>query len=284
MISSVFRVRRSIAGRTWPLMLALGLTAPAISGCGYSEDEWQKKLREIQDLQAQLTTERDQHEKTRKDLDAIKAELDTAKAALKDKGIEISNLNASLDETSRALEAYRKRAEQLEAIKRRFENLKNKLAKLTDLGLKVTVRKNRMVVQLPGDVLFDSGAETLKKEGKEILARVAEVIRNDSDLAKRTYQVAGHTDSDQMKGKYKDNWGLSVMRAREVLAFLVDPVATDGKGGGGGLSPERWSAAGYGETDPVKPNDTKENKQSNRRCELVVLPNVEEMLDLGSLN
>ena len=52
---------------------------------------------------------------------------------------------------------------------------------------------------------------------------------------------------------------------------------------GGGLKPERWSASGYGDTDPVKANDTPENKQANRRCELVVLPNVEEMLDLKTL-
>jgi chemotaxis protein MotB len=80
-------------------------------------------------------------------------------------------------------------------------------------------------------------------------------------------------------GRYKDNWGLSVMRAREVLAFLIDPTDK----GGGGLNPTKWSASGYGDTDPLKPNDSPENKQANRRCELVVVPNVEEMLDLKTL-
>ena len=69
------------------------------------------------------------------------------------------------------------------------------------------------------------------------------------------------------------------MRAREVLMFLLQPTDK----GGGGLNPTKWSAAGYGDTDPVKPNDTPENKQANRRCELVVVPNMEEMLDLKSL-
>ena len=44
-----------------------------------------------------------------------------------------------------------------------------------------------------------------------------------------------------------------------------------------------FSAAGYADTDPVSPNDTPENMQKNRRVELVVVPNVEEMLDLKSL-
>jgi chemotaxis protein MotB len=80
---------------------------------------------------------------------------------------------------------------------------------------------------------------------------------------------------------YKDNWGLSVMRAREVLTFLVAPVTE--KTGGGGLPGDHWSAAGYGDTDPVGANDNAESMQKNRRVELVVLPNVEEMLDLKSL-
>ena len=45
----------------------------------------------------------------------------------------------------------------------------------------------------------------------------------------------------------------------------------------------KWSAGGFGETDPVVVNDTAPNKQKNRRVELIVMPNVEEMLDLKSL-
>jgi chemotaxis protein MotB len=72
------------------------------------------------------------------------------------------------------------------------------------------------------------------------------------------------------------------MRAREVLTFLVQP---DDKGGGkgGGLNPSRWSAAGYGDADPLKSNDSADGKRQNRRCEIVALPNVEELLDLRDL-
>jgi chemotaxis protein MotB len=53
--------------------------------------------------------------------------------------------------------------------------------------------------------------------------------------------------------------------------------------GGGGLSPSRWSAAGYGDADPLKSNDTPEGKQANRRCELILQPGLEEVLDLKAL-
>jgi len=137
-----------------------------------------------------------------------------------------------------------------------------------------------MVIQLPGDVLFDSGRETLKKSGENILKQVAAVIHRDGGLMTRDFQVAGHTDNKPYRlGVFKDNWGLSVMRAREVLAFLIKPKGKKG----GGLNPEHWSAAGYGDTDPVADNNTSEGRQINRRCELVVLPKLEEMLDLKSL-
>jgi flagellar motor protein MotB len=120
------------------------------------------------------------------------------------------------------------------------------------------------------------------KEGDKVLSAVAEVIRNDKQLAGRYFQVAGHTDNKPLKGgRFGDNWGLSAMRARQVLLYLVAPV--DAKEGGGGLTPERLHVAGYGDTDPVAKNDADEGRQQNRRVELVLMPDVEEMLDLKSL-
>jgi chemotaxis protein MotB len=262
-------------------MLCTALFAGSgLAGCGYSEEEMQAKLREIETLQSQLSAEQAQNKKAAKELEEAAAKIEQLKAQLKAAGVDISNLNANLAEQARALEDYKRRAEQLEQIKKRFEVLRSKLEALMKLGLNVTVRNNRMVIQLPGDVLFDSGKETLKREGQDILLKVAEVVRNDAGLSARSFQVAGHTDNAPMQGgRYKDNWGLSVMRAREVLTFLIEPVEK----GGGGLSPTKWSASGYGDTDPIRANDTPENKQANRRCEIVVLPNVEEMLDLKTL-
>jgi chemotaxis protein MotB len=244
-------------------------------GCGYSQEEWDQKVRENESLRNQLAAQRQASKKCETDYADAQHEIEQLKRALKERGVNLENLSAELDEERKALEEYRRRAEQLDQIKKRFELLRAKLQKLTNLGLKVAVRDNRMVIQLPGDVLFDSGREKLKKEGEDILRQVAEVIKNDSDLKTREFQVAGHTDSKPLKGGvFLDNWGLSAMRARSVLIFLT----TDG-----GLTPTNWSAAGYADTDPVAANDTDDGRQKNRRVELVVLPNVEEMLNLNSL-
>jgi chemotaxis protein MotB len=160
--------------------------------------------------------------------------------------------------------------------------LRDKLRRLTDLGLKVEIRRNRMVIRLPGDVLFASGQDRLRPEGTTVLDAVADVIRNDKQLAGRYFQVAGHTDDKPLAGgRFGDNWGLSVMRARRVLLYLIAP--REAPQPGGGLDPLRLHAAGYGETDPVMKNDSEDGRQQNRRVELVLMPDVEEMLDLRSL-
>jgi len=265
---------------TWLWLSACLLLGLSAFGCGHGEDEWQAKLKEVDDLKAQLQAERRAHQKTQGDYNDAKSKIEDLSEQLKKAGVDVQALNASLAEQRKALEEFKRRAEQLDAIRKRFELLKQKLDALTKLGLTVSVRNNRMVISMPGDVLFDSGKVDLKTEGKKILAQVADVIRGDAQLNARTFQVAGHTDNKPLQGgPYKDNWGLSVMRAREVLIFLISPTDK----GGGALNATKWSAVGYGDTDPIVGNDTTENMQKNRRVELVILPNVEEMLDLKSL-
>lgn len=275
----------------------IGSCALLSSACGYSEDEWQAQLAKYADLEASHAKERREHAAAQEELDQTKQRIDELLGELEKMGVDVDQLAqqleeegtqkeqlaADLDQTKRALAEYMKRAQQLERIKRRFEVLRTKLQKLTNLGLKVQIRHNRMVISLPGDVLFASGKDDLKEEGTVVLSAVAEVIRTDDQLRQRYFQVAGHTDDKPLRrnSRYRDNWGLSVMRGRKVLVFLISP--TDADEGGGGLDPRRLHAAGYGDTDPVMSNATPEGRQGNRRVELVLMPDVEEMLDLKSL-
>src|SRR5690606_28399620 len=148
--------------------------------------------------------------------------LDALSTQVAQSATEKEQLSQSLQELQAALEEYKKRAQQLEAIQARFAELREKLNQLVKIGLKVEIRHNRMVIRLPGDVLFDSGQTKLKKEGTEVIQKVADVIRNDKGLRSRYFQIAGHTDNKPLRGgRYGDNWGLSAMRAREVLLFLI---------------------------------------------------------------
>lgn len=261
-------------------MQGLVAVSLVLGGCGYSEEEMRQKTLRIDGLTKQLAAEAEANRKFQRELDEARSQIEQLNQQLQDANVDVANLKTNVQQKAKALEEFERRAAQLEEIKRRFELLRAKLQDLTQLGLKVAIRHNKMVIELPGDVLFDSGRETLKKQGEEILLKVAEIVRRDAALAKRDFQIAGHTDNQTYaSGPFKDNWGLSVMRAREVLAFLIKPEAKSG----GGLDPQRWSASGYGDTDPVAPNEDAAGRQSNRRCEIVVLPKLEEMLDLKSL-
>ncbi len=275
------------------LVFLLGLTW----SCGHSEDEWQAQLARYADLEGQHASERREHAKTADELELARKVVVELKAQLERMGVNVDELNrqlqeegtakdqmaADLAEMRLALDEYKKRATKLERIRQRFEVLREKLQKLTRLGLKVEIRHNRMVISLPGDVLFASGQDELRQEGIAVLASVAEVIRGDEQLSQRYFQVAGHTDNKPLRAgtRFRDNWGLSAMRGRQVLVYLISAV--DEQAGGGGLSATRLHAAGYGDTDPIATNETAEGRQANRRVELVLMPDVSEMLDLKSL-
>lgn len=280
-------------GVWWILTLA---GCVILAGCGHSEDEWQAQLAKYGQLNNRYKGEQAQNAQLRQQLDQTKQRVTGLTNDLKKMGVNIESLNqqlqasgtekeqlnANLKQLKQALDEYKARAAQLERIKKRFELLRSKLQKLTQLGLKVEIRRNRMVISLPGDVLFASGSDKLRKGGMKVLGEVAQVIRTDPQLSKRYFQIAGHTDNQPLHGgPFKDNWGLSAMRARSVLVYLISPV--DAKGGGGGLDPKHLDAAGYGDTDPVASNATRQGRQQNRRVELVLEPDVSEMLDLKSL-
>jgi chemotaxis protein MotB len=272
-------------------LTAAALALVMVGGCGYSEEEWQSQLDKYNRLVAQnqstesklaqVTAELDEA-RTRaaalaKDLQSMGVDLGKLNADLASRNTELSKLSSTLEEREKALAEYKRRAAQLERIKQRFERLRKKLEELTNLGLAVKIRNNRMIISLPGDVLFASGRDKLKKGGEEILEKVAGIINGDAALRARLYQVAGHTDNRPLRGGvFYDNWGLSLMRARQVLLHLVDPDK-------GALPPSRWSAAGFGDTDAIADNETPEGRQQNRRCELIVVPSAEEMLDLKSI-
>jgi chemotaxis protein MotB len=276
----------------WVWMTALALGALMLVGCGHTDEEMAAKQREIDKLAADLKAAKTQIADDQSKYGEAQNQIDRMKEQLKLAGLGLEKSKADADRLKQALAEYKQRADQLAVIEQRFRELRSKLDKLNTIGVKVVPRNNRLVIQLPGDILFDSGKDDLKTGGKEVLSQVAEVIRGDKDLADRYFVVAGHTDNVKYPpgGAFKDNWGLSLARARQVLLYLIGDAKPDARNPkmtmGGGLNAKRWSAAGYGETDPIAgtvEQQSNDDKKKNRRVELVVQPNVEEMLNLQNI-
>ena len=272
------------------LVVALMVTVGSSSliACGHNEDEWQAELSKEKKLQSDLDAERAAHKSTEEELSKAKDEIAQLKkdlAAFEDIKKQLGDEKDKAAKLQKALDEAEARAKVLEAAKKRLEALKKKLDELKKFNLKVVVRHNQIVIEMPGDVLFAPGSELLSKEGKEVLGKVADVLRSDADLMKRSYQVVGHTDNAPYAGQFKDNVGLSVMRAREVYQFLTTAPDTTKKPPkeGGGLPAEHWSAAGFGDLDPVAGSRDQQNvdeKKKNRRVEIAILPDASELMKL----
>ncbi len=229
-------------------------------------DERDKALAAAQgsarDLQGKLDGAIAENEQLRKELARLGKNAD---ALLAEKG----NLSSALADAKARLEELRKAQAMADARAALFKQLALKFQKMIDAGeLKVALRNGRMVLQLPNDVLFDSGQTTMKTAGKQALTKIAAVLRTISD---RHFQVAGNTDNVPITtSAFASNWELSTRRAVEVVHFLVAQ----------GMRPELLSAAGYGEFDPVSSNDSGEGRAKNRRIEISLQPNIDELVSV----
>jgi len=105
------------------------------------------------------------------------------------------------------------------------------------------------------NVHFDTGKATLRQESFAALNDLAEVMKF---KRKMVIEIAGHTDD---VGDDAANMKLSQLRAEAVVKYLI----------GKGISKERLTAKGYGETQPASSNDTEEGKQLNRRTEVRII-------------
>ena len=150
-----------------------------------------------------------------------------------------------------------------------FNDFLAKFKKMIDAGkVSIHVRHGRIVLTLHNDVLFDEGKIDLKPAGKQALSEVAHTL---ATVTQRSFQVSGHTDNLPIKTKeYASNWELSTERAVVVVKYLS--LA--------GVSPSVLSAAGYAEYDPVAPNTDAAGKARNRRIEISLVPNIEELISL----
>lgn len=116
-----------------------------------------------------------------------------------------------------------------------------------------------LLVRFLDDVLFDSGKADLTPKAREIINKVAEIIKQNN----KNIRVEGHTDNVPINTfRFPSNWELSTTRAVNVVKHLIEE---------NNIKPERMSASGYSDQHPVDDNNTSEGRQKNRRVDMVIL-------------
>jgi len=194
-----------------------------------------------------------------KDINKSVAEISREKLmAIKEKDRIIDGL------TQEKMNAIKERDRVIEEQKHSYDNVVSELTEEIKKG-EIAVRqlKDKLTLTMVEKILFDSGKADIKTNGKKVLDRVAEILKNITD---KQIRIEGHTDNvpigPVLAGKFPTNWELSTSRATTVVRYLQEK----------GVSPAFLNAAGYSEYRPVESNETDEGKAKNRRIEIVLIP------------
>ncbi len=141
---------------------------------------------------------------------------------------------------------------------------------LDDPDINVNVEKGVVFINISDKMLFKSGSYMVTDKAKEILGKVAKVINDKPDFE---CMVEGHTDNVPFTGNaiLIDNWDLSVKRATAITRVLTKEL---------GVKPSQLIAAGRSEYVPLVNNNTSENRATNRRTRIVVMPKIDEFYDM----
>ena len=134
-------------------------------------------------------------------------------------------------------------------------------------GNQLTVKEidGKVYITLDNDMLFKSGSWKINENGEETIAAIGEVLAENKDLS---IQVEGHTDNKAFKENKMSNWDLSTKRASAIVEIFSQNE---------NINPKNLTASGRGEFDPIADNETKEGRALNRRIEIIISPNLEEI-------
>jgi chemotaxis protein MotB len=141
---------------------------------------------------------------------------------------------------------------------------------ISDPDIEVNVEKGVVFISIADKLMFKSGSYIVSDRAKEILGKVAKVVND-----KPTFEcmVEGHTDNVPFTGNaiLLDNWDLSVKRSTAIIRVLTKEH---------NVNPKQLIAAGRGEFIPLVDNNSVENRSTNRRTRIVVLPKIDEFYDM----
>jgi len=259
-----------------------------------------KELSEVLErLKADTTELNESYRATEKKLATLNAEYDQLNAYYKNQLTNSGKLNRDLaqqkdqllaiqenlentrklnDSLSTSLAERERKVKELEqilaskdkAVKELKDRITNALLNFKENDLTVKVKNGKVYVSLAEQLLFGSGSIEVDSKGVMALQQLARAIKDQRDIQ---IMIEGHTDNVPIskKSQYmQDNWDLSVMRATSITKILT----------AAGVNAKQITAAGKGEFSPLAANDNAQNKQKNRRTEIIITPNLNELFKI----
>ncbi|MEX0966826.1 MAG: OmpA family protein [Bacteroidia bacterium] len=217
-------------------------------------------------------------QKLQAELQEREQELTQKELALQAKEAKAQELGQNLTMTQSELMEKVERVNELERLIGQKDSANQALRKsiadallsFQDQGLTVSLKDGKVYVSLQEKLLFASGRYEIDKNGKQALLKLAEVLNTKPSVA---VLIEGHTDNVPISAGscLKDNWDLSVLRATEVARVLTEQ---------GNVDPQRVVASGRSKYVPVDSSDSVEARRRNRRTEIILTPNLDELYQL----
>jgi len=257
-------------------------------------------IAKLNSLNSELT-EKLGKSKSEEEVKILLANLQKLQDALQAKEAELNSLERSLEESKRELSAKQANLEQQQSLTAQQQQELNeqnaKLKELTDIlskkdslmrelknrvsqalvgfegnGLAVTNKNGKVYVSLDEQLLFKSGKWDVDEKGVNALENLSKVLAENPDIH---VVIEGHTDNIPYNGsgQITDNWDLSVKRATAIVHIILKNRSID---------PTRITASGRGEFMPIDKANTSEARQKNRRTEIILSPNFDELMNLLS--
>jgi len=154
---------------------------------------------------------------------------------------------------------------EIEELRSTYNSLMSELKRqVKDKEMTIREFEEMLTITFVDRVLFDFGKATVTSEGRKVLAKVGEVLR---DAPGMKIRVVGHTDNVPIRREYRyrfpSNWDLSSARAAAVVRYFQRE---------GGLDPKCLEAVGRSFYEPVASNETEAGRAQNRRVEVIIAP------------
>ena len=239
------------------------------------EREYEKAKKDYDELLQNFTDVSSNNQSTINDLlgnlDKYKDEMGVKEKMLtmQQDSLEKSRIELALKE-QRINEMQNILAQKDAEVKALKDKVSNALKGFEGSGLNVHEKDGKVYVSMDDKLLFASGSWELNERGLNAIKELAKVLENEKDI---TVLIEGHTDNVPYRGsgQIKDNWDLSVMRATSVVKALLQ---------NGNIEPVRLSASGRSEYLPLDEANTAEARAKNRRTEIILTPNLDQLFQL----
>ena len=148
-------------------------------------------------------------------------------------------------------------------------NLTRSLTNAEKQEVDVQVLKGVVYISLADNMLYKSGSYEINARASETLSKIAKIIKDYKDYE---VLIEGNTDDVPIaRTNIRNNWDLSCLRASSVVQALQNEY---------GVDPQRLTAGGRGEYNPVASNATELGKQRNRRTQIIITPKLDQFMDL----